>query len=54
VFDVSVFVDASERLPLEQGMTVTPDMCDIVVQNNGTLKEFMKKIDVLREVFHTI
>ena len=52
-FDVSIFVDASERLPLEQGMTVTPDMCGIVVGNNGTLKEFMEKVDMLREVFHT-
>ena len=54
VFDVSIFVDAIDRLPLEQGMTVTPDMCGIVVHNNGTLKEFMGKIDMLREVFHTI
>jgi len=41
-FDISVFVDASERLPFEQGMTVTPDMCGIVVHNNGTLKEFLE------------
>lgn len=54
VFDVSIFVDASERLPLEQGMTISPDMCGIVVHNNGTLKEFLEKVDMLREVFHTV
>jgi hypothetical protein len=45
LFDLSIWVDASERLPVEgeDSCTVTKDMCDIVIENNGTLEQLMKK-----------
>jgi len=46
LFDYSVWIDASERLPLESrnSCKVSPDMCDFVIDNNGTEEEFLKKI----------
>jgi len=42
-FDVSIFVDASERLPLEDksSMGIEPWMADYVLDNNGTLEELI-------------
>lgn len=47
LFDLSIWVDASGRLPPESkdSMTITRDLADIVIENNGTLEEFEAKID---------
>lgn len=52
-FGISIFVDASGRLPLEQYTTVTADMCGITVKNNGSAEHFREKVDMLREVLAT-
>lgn len=46
LFDLSVWVDASKRLPPEDSSsnTITPDMCDIIINNNGTLEEFERRV----------
>tara|TARA_R110000751_G_scaffold40662_1_gene96094 strand:+ start:642 stop:1169 length:528 start_codon:yes stop_codon:yes gene_type:complete len=46
LFDLSIWVDASERLPPEgtDSCTVQPWMCDIIIQNNGTQEDFKVKI----------
>jgi hypothetical protein len=45
--DISVWVDRSKHLPLEDvsSMGITVDMCDVIIDNNGTLEEFYNKID---------
>lgn len=50
LFDLSIWVDASRRLPPEDSssITVTKDMCDIVIENNASLGTFQRKIDRLR------
>lgn len=44
LFDLKIWVDASQRLPKEDdsSCTVTPDMCDLIVDNNGTLKDLKR------------
>lgn len=46
LFDLIIWVDASERLPLEESssMTGTIDQADIIVTNNGSLAEFEAKV----------
>ena len=55
LFDVSIWIDASKRLPPESkdSCTVTPDMCDIVITNNGTIDEFLIKIDEFTEAMYS-
>ena len=50
LFVLSVWIDASERLPPEStdSCTVTKDMCDIVLENNGTLQELEEKVSRLK------
>jgi len=46
-FDLSIWIDASKRLPPESSSscTVTSEMCDIIITNNGTEDEFLQKIN---------
>lgn len=46
VFDLIVWVDASERHPPEssQSCTVSKDMADIIIYNNGTVEQLEKTI----------
>ena len=45
LYSVTLWVDASKRLPPEDtsSCTITPDMCDIVVDNNGSLEDLEAK-----------
>jgi DNA polymerase III delta prime subunit len=45
VFDLVIWVDASNRLPKEpkDSFNITTDNADILISNNGTLKEFEAK-----------
>jgi hypothetical protein len=47
LFDLAIWIDASNRLPPEDGdsMTLTIDDADIVITNNQGLKEFHAKLD---------
>lgn len=56
LFALSIWVDASERLSPESisSCTVTKGMCDIVLENNGTLEQLEKKVSHLKTVFLTI
>lgn len=50
VFDCTVWVDGADRtgyIEPESSCTVTPDMADVVIDNNGTLEEFHRTIDGL-------
>ncbi|WP_444891767.1 hypothetical protein ACJJIE_00205 (plasmid) [Microbulbifer sp. TRSA001] len=46
LFDLAIWVDASERLPKEpsDSISVRPEHADIVISNNGTLAEFKVKV----------
>lgn len=46
VFDLVVWVDASERLPLEDASSFNIDKscADIIIENNGTFEEFKAKV----------
>ena len=46
LFDYSIWVDASDRHPPEpkDSCTITPDMCDFVLSNNGTEAEFSGRV----------
>lgn len=46
--DCVVWVDASERVPLEPttSITVGPDQADYVILNNGTLEQLEAEVDV--------
>lgn len=45
LFDLVIFVDASERLPPEgkESCTITKDDADIIITNNGNLDQFLDK-----------
>jgi hypothetical protein len=49
LFELSIWVDASKRLPAEgeDSNEIKPEHCDIIIHNNGTLKEFKATIDHL-------
>lgn len=46
LFDLIIWVDASERLPLEspESFNITKDDADIIVDNNGTYEELIQKV----------
>lgn len=46
LFDLIIWVDASERLPLENpdSFNIDVSVADIIVDNNGTLEEFHEKL----------
>lgn len=45
LFDIIIWVDASERLPLEDSSSFDIDKtcADIIIENNGTYDEFVEK-----------
>ena len=49
LFDLIIWIDASERLPLEpkDSFDIDRSLADVVVENNGTLNEFESKIKSL-------
>lgn len=51
VFDLGIFVDASERLPKEdyESMKLGANDADIVIPNNGTLEELYFRVDRLMQ-----
>lgn len=46
LFDLIVWVDASERLPLEDpsSFNIDKSYADIIIDNNGTLEEFERRV----------
>lgn len=51
VFDFSIWIDASLRLPLEppSSITVTPQCADFVVSNNTTPEDFERRLYALMQ-----
>ena len=51
--DISVWVDASRRLPPEpnNSMTILREDADIVIENNGSLIEFQEKVHRLAKTW---
>lgn len=49
MFDLAIFIDASERLPLEDSnsMKLTRAHADIIIDNNGDLETLYKRVDSL-------
>lgn len=47
--DLSIWIDASKRIEVEDNdsCSITADMCDITVHNNGSLQEYYNKLDAL-------
>lgn len=45
LFDLVIFVDASERHPSEgkESCTISPEDADIIIANNGSLEQFKNK-----------
>jgi dephospho-CoA kinase len=52
LFDLVIWVDASERLPLEgaESFNIDMTMADVVIYNNGSLEEFKGKIQRLGNI----
>lgn len=52
LFALSIWVDASERLPPENtdSCTITKHMCDIVIENNGTEIALLRKVHRFKTV----
>lgn len=52
LFDIVIWVDASERLPLEgnESFNIDKSCADIVIENNGTYEEFVDKVNRLGKV----
>lgn len=48
IVDYVVWIDASKRKEKEDSLscTVTPDMADTIIDNNGKLSEFYKNLDI--------
>lgn len=46
LFDLIIWVDASERLPLEDSSSFTIDKClaDVIIDNNGSEEEFKQRV----------
>ncbi len=53
LFDLIIWVDASERLPLESpdSFNIDKSCADISIENNGTFEEFKEKISRIGKVF---
>lgn len=51
IFDLIIWVDASERLPLEsaESFNIDKDLADIIVDNNSTQQSFEQKLQSLGE-----
>jgi dephospho-CoA kinase len=52
LFDLIIWVDASERLPLEDSSSfnISKDLADIIIENNGTLDMLHDKLSKLGRV----
>lgn len=52
LFDLIIWVDASERLPLEDvsSFNIDRSCADIVIENNGTFEEFKTKVHRLGHI----
>lgn len=52
LFDLSIWIDASDRLPEESRMscTINKNLFDVVINNNGTLDDIVNEVDKLSEV----
>lgn len=52
LFDIVIWVDASDRLPLEgkESFNIDKSCADIIIENNGTYKEFVNKVNKLGKV----
>ncbi len=48
-YDLAIWIDAGERCPLEPrtSITVEPWMADVVIDNNGTLEDLDKQMEIL-------
>jgi len=46
LFDIIIWIDASERLPLEpsNSFNIDKSCADIIIDNNGTIEEFRNKV----------
>jgi len=46
LFDLIIWVDASDRLPLEDisSFNITKSDADVIIENNGTFEEFKEKV----------
>ena len=46
LFDIIVWIDASDRLPLEpaDSFDIDKSCADIIIENNGTFEEFKEKV----------
>lgn len=55
LFDLIIWVDASERLPLESedSFKIDKSYADIIVDNNGTLKQFKRRVLNLGEILYS-
>lgn len=55
LFKLIIWVDASERLPLEDpsSFNIDKSYADIIIDNNGTLEEFEKKVYNFGKLFLT-
>tara|TARA_R110000782_G_scaffold21299_1_gene57308 strand:- start:10447 stop:10956 length:510 start_codon:yes stop_codon:yes gene_type:complete len=53
LFDLIVWVDASDRLPIESkdSFNIDKSCADIIISNNGTYEEFVKKVIRLGKIF---
>ena len=56
LFDLIIWVDASERLPLEDSSSFNIDksLADIIVDNNGTQEQFRQRVINLGKIFKNI
>lgn len=54
LFDLIIWVDASERLPLEDSSSFNIDKsyADIIVDNNGTYEQFCNRVIRLGKIFY--
>lgn len=52
LFDLSIWIDRSEHLPLEsiESFNIPKSKADIIIDNNGTLDELYDKVDSLMKV----
>lgn len=46
LFDIIVWIDASDRLPLEplSSFDIDKSCADIIIENNGTFEQFKEKV----------
>ena len=53
LFNLIIWVDASERLPAEgkDSMNIDKSIADFIIENNGTLEEFEDKVCRIADVF---